>query len=149
MTCPRCQIDYNSLHWGACPHCGHHRENEGHGADLEGVIKTSTILISTDDGGVFRTIEELPQRLRETLISCTGGANSATIVIADQGGRARIASALRNLPAEPTYPPVETTGVRQSTYARLCGRVPVLWWAGILVAGFAGAFTWLVISHLP
>ena len=92
MTCPRCQIEFNSGHWGECPHCGALNDDS---PQLEGVMKTSTILISTDDGGVFGSIEEVPEPLREALVTATTGANSATIFIADRVGRSRIAAAAR------------------------------------------------------
>jgi hypothetical protein len=138
MTCPRCQIDYNALHWGECPHCGDRREHE-----IEGVIKTSTILISSDDGGVFRSLEEVPEPLRQILVASTSGSNSATIVIADQGGRARIAAALRNVPNESTVPEIQP-----DAQARFRWHVHSLLWAALLFACFAGVFAWLLYSRV-
>jgi len=152
MTCPRCQIEYNSRHWGECPHCGISGEvAPGNGAvrQLEGVVKTSTILISTRDGsGIFSSIDEVPESLRETLVACTTGINAATIIIADQGGRARIAHALSALPADSPSRPGPSLVLRPQSYDRLRGRVPVMIWAGLLVAGCSGALVWLLISHL-
>jgi hypothetical protein len=115
---------------------------------LEGVIKTSTILISTDDGGIFGSIDEVPEPLRERLVACTTGQNAATIVIADQGGRSRIATALRTVPLTSPSPPISILSRSQQCQVRYRGRMPILLWAGVLVAGFSGALVWLAISHL-
>jgi len=64
-----------------------------------GVFQTSTVLISA--GGtdlVYRSVDEVPTRLRTKLLKSTNGANSATILIADQRGRKEISKALRKLP---------------------------------------------------
>jgi hypothetical protein len=145
MTCPRCQIEYNSLHWGECPHCG---TLNGHPGHLEGVVKTSAILISTDDGGVFGSIDEVPESLRETLVACTSGPNAATIVIADQGGRARLAAGLRALPPDPSARIGPAAGLYTQSYTRFIGARPVILCAGFLVAGISGALVWLAISYL-
>src|SRR5260370_1223921 len=78
MTCPRCQIDFNSRHWGECPHCGALNDSS---PEIEGVIKTSTILISTDDGGVFGSIEEVP----EPFVSFLSDSDDGLTI---EGGRA-------------------------------------------------------------
>jgi hypothetical protein len=139
MKCPRCQIDFNAGHWGECPHCGEYQET-----GVEGVIKTSTILISSDEGGVFRSMEEVPEPLRQILASTTTSANSATIVIADQGGRERIAAALRNLPQESESRPE----IAPSSPQRARMTVPALWWAGLLAAVCAAAVTWVLCSRV-
>jgi hypothetical protein len=139
MNCPRCQIDYNALHWGECPHCG-----DRHDSEVEGVVKTSTILISSDDGGVFRSIEEVPESLRQILVASTSGANSATIVIADQGGRARIAAALRNLPGDSAA----IAPVPLDTPMRVRWHVHGLVWAVLLFACLAGTIAWLLYSRM-
>jgi hypothetical protein len=145
MTCPRCQIEFNSGHWGECPHCGAFRDDA---PELEGVIKTSTILISTDDGGVFGSIEEVPEPLREALVSATTGTNSATIFIADRVGRSRISAALRSLPLDPSSAPGPSLNFRQQARTRFRAATPIVIWAGFVVAGVSGALVWFAISHL-
>jgi hypothetical protein len=139
MKCPRCQIEFNAGHWGECPHCG-----EFHEGGVEGVIKTSTILISTDDGGVFRSLEEVPEPLRKQLAITTASVNSATIVIADQGGRERIAAALRNLPRQTDGKPEIIPFPQPQSRVT----VPVIWWAGVVAALSAAGITWFVCSRL-
>lgn len=145
MTCPRCQIEFNSRHWGECPHCGALNDSA---PEIEGVMKTSTILISTDDGGVFGSIEEVPEPLREALVSATTGANSATIFIADRVGRTRIAAALRSLPLDPPARPGASMSLRQQARTRLGATTPAVIWIGCLMAGVSGALVWFAISHL-
>ncbi|RPI96249.1 MAG: hypothetical protein EHM39_11015 [Chloroflexi bacterium] len=63
-------------------------------------LKTSAILIATgSDQGVYRSLEEVPQRLRKRLLQSTTVANSGTILIADRKGREELARALKRLPA--------------------------------------------------
>jgi hypothetical protein len=93
MTCPRCHKKFAA---GAplCPHCG--TRNRG----VSGVFQTSTVLISTERADrVYRSVEEVPIRLRNRLLKTTNGANSATILIADRKGRKEIDKAMRKLPA--------------------------------------------------
>jgi hypothetical protein len=92
MTCKRCRKTF-AADQARCPHCGEPRP------DSTGLFQTSTVLISA--GGtdsVYRSVDEVPARLRTQLLKSTNGANSATILIADQQGRKEIAKAMRKLP---------------------------------------------------
>lgn len=63
-------------------------------------VKSSTIFISM--GGktqVYRSVEDVPPRLRKRLEQSTNGINSATILIADRRGREEIVRAIRGLPS--------------------------------------------------
>ena len=62
-------------------------------------MKSSTILIS--DGrtdAVYRSVAEVPHKLRKRLLKYTSGMNSATILIADRRGKEELAKAIRRLP---------------------------------------------------
>jgi hypothetical protein len=64
-------------------------------------VKTSTIFIAK--GGrtkVYRSVDEVPRRLREEMERSTNGFHSATILIADRRGREEIVRALNGLPSE-------------------------------------------------
>ena len=87
MLCPYC---HRTFEGGFCPRCG----------AVKGIVKTSTILISSGEKqNVYRSVEEVPDSLKQQLVKSTSGLNSATIVIADREGRKEIAKAIRNLPA--------------------------------------------------
>ena len=93
MICPRCSKDFAAAE-PTCPHCG--TRNAG----ASGVFQTSTVLISTERADrVYRSVDEVPLRLRNRLLKTTNGANSATILIADRKGRKEIDKAMRKLPA--------------------------------------------------
>lgn len=62
--------------------------------------KTATILISV--GGqaqTFKSLNEVPPRLRERLVASTSGPYSATLLIADEAGRREIMRSLRGQPS--------------------------------------------------
>jgi len=80
-------------------------------------VKTSTIFIAKRGRTqVFRSVNEVPPKLRKELEESTNSFNSATILIADRRGRAEIIKALNGLPsglrsrltASMTPRPVET-----------------------------------------
>lgn len=76
-----------------CPHCG---EPNPEAWEL---FQTSTVLIASGRSRtVYRSVEEVPQSLRNRLLKSTNSSNSATILIADRRGRQEIARAMRNLP---------------------------------------------------
>ena len=63
-------------------------------------VKTSTIFIAK--GGrtqVYRSVSEVPARLRKELEDSTNGFNSATILIADRRGREEIIKTLNGIPS--------------------------------------------------
>src|ERR1700704_3477176 len=92
MTCSRCRKNFEPAA-ARCPHCGELN------AESSGLFQTSTVLISTNGADlVYRSVDEVPARLRTKLLRSTNGANSATILIADRRGRREIARAMRNLP---------------------------------------------------
>ena len=63
-------------------------------------LKTSTIFIAKGrKTRVYRSVNEVPRRLRQELEESTNGFNSATILIADRRGREEIVRALHGLPS--------------------------------------------------
>jgi hypothetical protein len=70
----------------------------------KGTIRTSTILIASTGGSgarpeCYRSLEEIPPRLRKRVLKCTSGSNSATILIADRRGREELSKAVKGLPS--------------------------------------------------
>ncbi len=63
-------------------------------------IKRTTVFISIGTRTeVFRSPDEIPAALRKQLVISTRGMNSATILIADRGGRAEIQKILNGEPS--------------------------------------------------
>lgn len=63
-------------------------------------IKRTTVYISIGDKTqVFRSPEEIPAPLRKRLVRSTRGMNSATILIADRGGREEIRKIIAGQPS--------------------------------------------------
>ncbi len=63
-------------------------------------IKTSTIFVGVKGRtNVYRSLKDVPPRLRKKLIESTSGSNSGTILIADRSGRDEIVRAVQGLPS--------------------------------------------------
>jgi len=63
--------------------------------------RTSTIFISAgEETRVYRSVDDVPPALRQKLLECTRGMNSATILIADKQGREELVRALQGRPSE-------------------------------------------------
>ena len=93
MNCSRCRKKIE-LETPRCPHCGLRNPS---GA---GTFQISTVLISAAGADkVYRSVDDVPARLRTRLLKSTNSANSATILIADRRGRKEIARAMRKVPA--------------------------------------------------
>jgi hypothetical protein len=119
-------------------------------------VKTSTIFIAK--GGktqVYRSVSEVPPRLRKELEESTNSFNSATILIADRRGREEILRALNGLPsglrtrlasslaAKPVVAPTfRTLAARNQTVAFLRRN-----WAEILLPGAVGLIVWLAFNY--
>src|SRR6185295_17999123 len=129
MVCRKCgqtlEVGRNSL----CPHCG-----EPVSQKLAGMLKTSTILISSDDtAGVFRSIKEIPEPLRKKLLRSTNSLNARTILIADRRGRQEITRAMRKLPGAALERRIRRLSLPQAI--------------AILMAAASGLVVWLILSQ--
>ena len=92
MTCSRCRKSLER-ELTRCPHCGQRNP------EASGTFQVSSVLISAGGSDrVYRSVDDVPARLRTRLLKSTNSANSATILIADRRGRKEIARAVRKLP---------------------------------------------------
>ena len=118
-------------------------------------VKTSTIFIAK--GGktqVYRSVSEVPPRLRKELEESTNSFNSATILIADRRGREEILRALNGLPSglrtrlasslasKPAEPGFSATLAKNRTVAFIRRN-----WAEILLPGAVGLIVWLAFNY--
>ena len=116
-------------------------------------VKTSTIFIAK--GGrtrVYRSVSEIPQRLRKELEESTNGFNSATILIADRRGRKEILRALQGLPSAlrtrlaaslaPTQDSVAPAPQAPRPLARFIRRN----WPELLLPGAVGLLLWAALN---
>jgi hypothetical protein len=63
--------------------------------------RSSTIFIATGrETRVYRSVDDVPPELRQKLVSCTHGINSATILIADKHGREELVRTLQGQPSD-------------------------------------------------
>ncbi len=113
--------------------------------------RTSTIFIATsDDTKVYRSVEDVPLPLRQKLLACTSGLNSATILIADKQGREELVRALQGRPSEvqcrlvdnrrARQPEVQTGPEDRTAVMRVMKSVR--FWLEVLLPVAAGASLW-------
>ena len=119
-------------------------------------VKTSTIFIAKrGPTQVYRSVGEIPAKLRKELEESTNSFNSATILIADRRGReeilralnglpsglrTRLASSLASKPAE--APAARASMIKIQTVAFLRRN-----WAEILLPGAVGLIVWLAFNY--
>jgi hypothetical protein len=116
-------------------------------------VKTSTIFIAK--GGrtrVYRSVSEIPQRLRRELEESTNGFNSATILIADRRGRKEILRALQGLPSAlrtrlaASMAPTEDHKTPAPKTARPLARFLRRNWPELLLPGAVGLLLWAALN---
>ncbi len=120
-------------------------------------VKTSTIFIAK--GGktkVYRSIQEMPQRLRQELEQSTNGFNSATILIADRRGREEILRALQGMPSALRTRLASSLSPNRSANSKTPGRnvsaAAVLRfvrrnWLEIVLPAAVGGVLWLAFNY--
>jgi hypothetical protein len=117
--------------------------------------RTSTIFIATGDKTlVYRSVEEVPLLLRQKLLECTRGMNSATILIADKQGREELVRALQGRPSEVQCRLVENMRARQTETKSQHDREPaprsaIRLWLEIALPVVAGATLWIFLQFRP
>jgi hypothetical protein len=148
MICPQCQFEFDerATH---CPECGVRVLRK-----VSGIVKTSAVMIAAGDEHTFyRSVQEVPESLRRTLIETTNSENSGMIVIADRAGREQWTEIVAQREARQQAqsapraisPPVIEPGPPAAGFAGLSWTA----WAGILLFLAAAALIASVfhISH--
>jgi hypothetical protein len=114
--------------------------------------KTSTIFIATvDETKVYRSVGEVPPKLRRRLEETTTGANSATILIADKRGREELVRALQGLPSDVQSRLARTIQSRRAKAEAQRVNVPqpthrLRFWVELLLPFAVGFALWLLLS---
>ena len=109
--------------------------------------KTSSILISV--GGeirVYRSVSEVPLALRRKLLKSTSGTNSATVLIADEGGRREIMRYLRGLPSDLQSRLVRSLASADERKTRTLAGLGWRQWLEIGLLGGIGLCLWLLAA---
>src|SRR3954447_6115527 len=113
--------------------------------------KSSTIYIAAGNGTqVFRSLAQVPPRLRQKLHETTQGRNSATILIADRQGREELVRALQGEPSRVQCRLAESLRMRQSQAGAPAKARPHLSllrrWLELLLPLAIGASLWLLVE---
>ncbi|MEO8125992.1 MAG: hypothetical protein ABJF23_23000 [Bryobacteraceae bacterium] len=109
-------------------------------------VKSSTIFISTGKRTkIYRSVADVPPRLRKRLEQSTSGMNSATILIADRNGREELVRSIQGLPSG-----VQTrVGANRKPKAKPAQPAAAIWhdyrhWIELAAIGVLGLAIWLV-----
>ena len=122
--------------------------------------KSSTIFVGAEgETKVYRSVDDIPEKMRRRLVQSTHGVNAATILIADKRGREELVRALQGRPSDLQCRVVETLRSRKSEAAVVKPESrwsKPLWqrlksvrtWLELLVPVVIGASLWFFIeSH--
>ena len=115
-------------------------------------VKTSTIFIAKGSHThVYRSVNDVPPRLRKELEQSTNGFNSATILIADRRGREEILRALNGMPSR-LRTRLATSLAPKTDPAPPSPRIPIRDflrrnWIQILLPTVAGVGIWLAFNY--
>ncbi len=102
---------------------------------------------------MFRSVTEVPARLRRELEESTNSFNSATILIADRRGREEIVRALNGMPSTLRTRLASSLSEKEPAKSSFDGAKPAKWviflrrnWVEILLPGAVGAIVWLAFN---
>lgn len=116
-------------------------------------VKTSTIFIAKGNRTkVYRSVNEVPPKLRRELEASTNSFNSATILIADRRGRQEIQRVLNRLPTGLRSRLASSMIHRESAPPRPRARFSIAAfarrnWVEILLPAGVGVVIWLAFNY--
>lgn len=125
MICPHCHFEFEPTA-SNCPECGIRIVRK-----VSGIVKTSTVMIATGgESNFYRSVQEVPELLRQRLIETTNGENSGMIVIADRAGKEQWTEVVAHRESQQAQEPAP-----EPVAAKTPGLVGLSWaaWAGILL----------------
>jgi hypothetical protein len=114
-------------------------------------VKTSTIFIGKGSRThVYRSVSEVPPRLRKQLEESTSSFNSRTILIADRRGREEIVRALHGMPSALRTRLATSLAENETASSQESTNQPAAWiafarrnWVEVLLPGAVGLIVWL------
>jgi hypothetical protein len=102
-------------------------------------LKTSTIFISIGEKTrVYRSVNDVPPKLRRKLTESTNGINSATILIADRNGREELMKAIQGRPSQ--LPTVNNEQAGKDTVDHIARK----YWPQLIAVSILGVSMWLL-----
>ena len=103
-------------------------------------LKTSTIFISVGEKTrVYRSVDDVPPKLRRKLSESTNGLNSATILIADRNGREELVKAIQGRPSQ-----LQSRNTRDPQPAEPDQSITRRYWPQMIGIGILGLSMWLL-----
>ena len=131
MICPHCQFEFGTP-LANCPECGIRIVRK-----VSGIVKTSTVMIAAGgENNFYRSVQEVPESLRQRLIESTNSENSGMIVIADRAGKEQWTEVVAHREAQQARAALETpVSDVESETPPAHGLAGLSWaaWAGILL----------------
>jgi hypothetical protein len=123
--------------------------------NVAGMLKTSAVMISADgENGFYRSVQDVPEPLRQQLLRVTASENSGTIVIADRAGKEQMTQIVERRdgarPAPAASGEADSVAPNEPLRPKASSPLGVSWivWAGVgLVLGSAAVIAAVFTIH--